>query len=98
MMRSLRPPFARMMGPLRTPVGPLSVACGLLLLLPGAAWACPVCFDTTAENRMAFMQTTVLLSLLPLGMVGGVGVWIRRRARALDLEGRSDLHGESGGP
>lgn len=60
----------------------------LLPLLPGAARACAVCFDTTAENRMAFMLTTVLLSLLPLGMVGGAGVWLRRRSRELDDEKR----------
>jgi hypothetical protein len=98
MMRSLRRPFASMLRPVRTPFSVILVAAGLLLLLPGAAWACPVCFDTTAENRMAFMQTTVLLSLLPLGMVGGVGVWIRKRARAMELEGRGDLDGESGSP
>jgi len=97
-MPSLRPPLAPMLQTLRPPFTVLLVAGGLLLLLPGAAWACPVCFDTTAENRMAFMQTTVLLSLLPLGMVGGVGVWIRKRARALELEGRSHRGGESGAP
>lgn len=51
-----------------------------LLLLPTEGWACPVCFDTSAENRTAFLQTTVVLSLLPLGMVGGVGLWLKRRA------------------
>lgn len=62
----------------------LVLALLLLPALPGAAQACAVCFDTTAENRMAFMLTTVLLSLLPLGMVGGAGVWIRRRSRQLE--------------
>ena len=54
------------------------------VLLPEAALACPVCFDSSDENRMAFLATTAFLSLLPLGMVAGAGLWIRQRARALD--------------
>jgi hypothetical protein len=55
----------------------------LLLLVPEAAHACPVCFDASDENRQAFLATTVFLSLLPLGMVGGVGLWMRRRVKQL---------------
>ena len=54
-----------------------------LLLVPEAAHACPVCFDASDENRQAFLATTVFLSLLPLGMVGGVGLWMRRRVKQL---------------
>lgn len=68
----------------------LLLAAFLLPALPGAASACAVCFDTTAENRMAFMVTTVILSLLPLGMVGGAGVWLRRRSRELDEQERGE--------
>ncbi len=53
----------------------------LLVLAPGEAWACPVCFDRDDEARIAFLATTGLLTLLPLGMVGGAVVWVRRRAR-----------------
>lgn len=63
------------------------VACGALLLLaafPDLAHACPVCFDARDENRQAFLATTAFLSLLPLGMVAGTGLWIRRRSRSLD--------------
>ena len=49
--------------------------------LPDAAHACPVCFDSSDENRQAFFATTVFLTLLPLGMVGGAGLWLRHRAR-----------------
>jgi hypothetical protein len=60
----------------------------LALLAPEAVAACPVCFDAREENRQAFLATTAFLSLLPLGMVAGTGLWIRRRTRALDeLEG-----------
>jgi len=56
----------------------------LLMVLPDVVFACPVCFDASDENRQAFLATTVFLSLLPLGMVAGVGLWIRRRSKELD--------------
>jgi hypothetical protein len=65
-----------------------------LAVLPEAAWACPVCFDARDENRQAFLATTAFMSLLPLGMVAGAGLWIRRRTREQDeLHGR-DPHDE----
>ena len=45
---------------------------------------CPVCFDVRDGPRVAFFATTVLLSLLPLAMLGGLVWWIRRRARAAE--------------
>lgn len=60
----------------------------LLAVLPDVAHACPVCFDARDENRQAFLATTVFLSLFPLGMVAGVGMWIRKRSAELsDDEG-----------
>ena len=53
----------------------------LLLALPSAAFACPACLDLTSENRIAFLQTAAALSLLPFGLVGGLGFWLRRRMR-----------------
>ena len=62
----------------------------LVAAMPEAAHACPVCFDRDDEARIAFLATTGLLTLLPLGMVVGTGVWLRRRARELrgGAEGR----------
>jgi hypothetical protein len=58
---------------------------GLVLMLStlsGSAAACPVCFSAKNEqNRIAFIATTVFLSLLPLALIGGGVVWLRRRAR-----------------
>ena len=66
----------------------LVLALLLLALLPDVAHACPVCFDARDENRQAFLATTVFLSLFPLGMVAGVGMWIRKRSAELsDDEG-----------
>jgi len=65
----------------------------LLVALPESALACPVCFDSSAENRMAFMQTAAALTLLPLGLMAGLGAWIRRRSRensAVDAEREQD--------
>ncbi|MEX2473222.1 MAG: hypothetical protein WEA34_13625 [Gemmatimonadota bacterium] len=62
----------------------VTAALVLLALFPDAAHACPVCFSATDENRQAFLATTVFLSLFPLGMVAGVGLWVRKRSRELD--------------
>ena len=60
---------------------------------PEAAHACPVCFDRDDEARLAFLATTGLLTLLPLGLVAGTGAWLRRRAREVrGDEGGGDGH------
>ena len=72
----------------------LIVALALIAVSPEAAHACPVCFDRDDEARIAFLATTGLLTLLPLGLVLGTGIWLRRRARGL-REGAE--RGEAGG-
>ncbi len=62
------------------------VALGLLATFPDVAHACPVCFDRDDEARIAFLATTGLLTLLPLGLVVGTGLWLRRRAREIAEE------------
>ena len=64
----------------------------LAAVFPEAAHACPVCFDRDDEARIAFLATTGLLTLLPLGLVVGTGVWLRRRAR----EARGEENGQRG--
>lgn len=59
------------------------LALALVAVFPDVAHACPVCFDPREENRVAFLATTAFLSLVPLGMVGGMGLWLRKRAREL---------------
>lgn len=66
------------------------VALGLLVTFPDVAHACPVCFDRDDEARIAFLATTGLLTLLPLGLVLGTGMWLRRRARELAEEEREE--------
>jgi len=57
-----------------------------LVAVPEDVSACAVCFDSSDENRAAFLATTAILSLVPLGMVGGLGAWLRKRSRELDRE------------
>jgi hypothetical protein len=54
----------------------------LLAAAPSLANACPVCFDPRDENRAAFLATTAFMSLLPLGMVAALGLWLRHRIRS----------------
>ena len=73
----------------------LALTAGALALVltaafPEALYACPVCFDRDDEARIAFLATTGLLTLLPLGLVLGTGAWLRKRARELDDEERDE--------
>jgi hypothetical protein len=69
---------------MRTPSRLRRAACmlpGLLFVLasPGLARACAVCGGGNPANRFAFFATTVVLSLLPLGMFVGGFLWLRSR-------------------
>jgi hypothetical protein len=48
------------------------------------AYACPSCASPLEENRQAFVDTTVFLTVVPLMMMGGFIWWLRRRIRAMD--------------
>lgn len=48
-----------------------------LTLGPAVASACPVCGQ---NDQRAFLVPTIMLSLLPLGLIGGGLFWWRRRA------------------
>lgn len=48
------------------------------------AYACPSCASPLEENRQAFVDTTILLTLAPLLMFGGFIWWIRRKIRERD--------------
>jgi len=67
-------------------LGLVVAALFLLIVVPDVAHACPVCFDPREENRLAFLATTVFMSLFPLSIVGGFGAWLRKRARTKEGE------------
>jgi len=55
-----------------------ALAGALLLLVPTGAHACAVCGGFADRNRQAFFNMTILLSLLPLGLIGGGVWWVRK--------------------
>jgi hypothetical protein len=72
-----------------TVAGKLSwlAAAVLVLALPGATEACPLCIAAQSENvQKAFAVASLFLSVLPLGMVGALVLWLRRRARQIATE------------
>jgi len=70
-----------------------ALAC--LVASPDAVHACAACFDASDENRQAFVATTAFLTLLPLGMVTGAGLWLRRLARRDGLDGAPETDSDS---
>jgi hypothetical protein len=48
------------------------------------ARACPSCASPLEENRQAFVDTTIFLTVVPLLMIGGFVWWIRRKTRQMD--------------
>lgn len=61
------------------PLAALVVAC-----TPAVAAACSVCMSGREdENQLAFRLTTALLTFLPLGLIGGIVLYLRSRVREL---------------
>lgn len=56
----------------------------LLLVAPSVAEACSKCLSGRSdETKLAYILTTVFLSLLPPLAIGAVVWWLVRRARAM---------------
>ncbi len=51
------------------------------LCVPELASACAVCGFGEDRSRVAYLVTTVFLSLLPLALFGGFLWWLRARAK-----------------
>ncbi|MCC7042358.1 MAG: hypothetical protein IT183_00710 [Acidobacteria bacterium] len=62
-----------------------------MLATPAVALACPVCGTAGPnDNGWAYFAMTIVLSGLPLGMIGGVVYWVHRRSSDADSAGPSD--------
>jgi len=59
---------------------------GALLFTASPALACPVCFSSQGESRLAFLMSTGFLTVLPLTMFVGIVWWLRKRVREMDAE------------
>ncbi|HXV36771.1 MAG TPA: hypothetical protein VEC18_06470 [Myxococcota bacterium] len=79
-----------------TRAGATAAASLAALLVPSLAAACAVCFTgRTDETRVAFLATTVLLTALPLAMIGSLVWWLRRRAQQLEQRATEASHDAS---
>jgi hypothetical protein len=63
--------------PFRRPI----LASALALAFPAHALACAVCAGGNPANRFAFFGSTIVLSLLPLGLFVGGFLWLRSKLR-----------------
>ncbi len=73
------------MARLRMPV----IVIALLSLAPHALMAAQQ--EQGFDSKLAFILTTAFMTLLPLGIAGGVFLWLRKRVREMRQEELEDL-------
>ena len=56
----------------------LTAASGAVLI-PGAAWACPACMVGDPKTAGTYLGMTLVMSALPMLLIGGLGYWLWRR-------------------
>jgi hypothetical protein len=57
-----------------------------VLLAPVAALACPVCGQGREGSGTALLVMSIILTLLPLGMIGGVAGFVYLRVKRAERE------------
>ncbi|MBZ5698931.1 MAG: hypothetical protein LAN18_10340 [Acidobacteriia bacterium] len=57
----------------------LLVAAAVFPLIPGTAWACPACMVGDPKTAGIYLGSTLVMSALPLFLVGGLAYWLWRR-------------------
>ncbi|MBI2828302.1 MAG: hypothetical protein HYX77_03380 [Acidobacteria bacterium] len=74
----------------------VAVATAILVLAPRAALACPVCGLVGVEdNATAYVNMSIMLMALPLGMILGVVIWLYRSVRRAEAGARIPSPGRS---
>ena len=58
----------------------LFLAIALTFLWPSIGFACAVCGRSDERNADAFLSSTIVMSLLPLMLLGGGILWIRKKS------------------
>ena len=70
-----------------TSVKTVLLGLALVALAPLDAGACPLCIAAQDKGvQIAYMTASAFMSVLPLALVGGLILWLRRRARQLAFE------------
>ncbi len=59
-------------------------ALAVVLGVPEIAHACTSCFSGNEANRIAYIVTFVILTVLPLACVGGVVYWYVKKVAAAE--------------
>ena len=55
------------------------ILAALAILIPAAGWACPACMVGDPKTASTYFGMTLVMSALPLVLIGGVGYWLWRR-------------------
>jgi hypothetical protein len=58
----------------------------VVAFLPAVASACAVCIGGNEANREAFIFTTILLTIIPLIVIGCSVRWIQKRCAERDAQ------------
>jgi len=64
----------------------------LSYFVPSSVQACAVCFSGNQETLNAYYGTAIVLSILPLAMVGGIVYWVYKKYKhvpAADIQEHS---------
>ncbi|RLB55560.1 MAG: hypothetical protein DRJ42_05910 [Deltaproteobacteria bacterium] len=65
---------------------------------PDVAHACPTCFSANDANRVAYIITFIIMTVLPLAFIGGVVYWLFSRHAALEAEAAALEADHANGP
>jgi hypothetical protein len=57
----------------------LPIATALFSVIPAAAHACSACILADPKTSGTYLKMTLMMSALPLGLLGGVGYWLWKR-------------------
>ena len=55
------------------------IPAGVAILIPAVSWACPACMVGDPKTASTYFGMTLVMSALPLLLIGGVGYWLWRR-------------------
>jgi hypothetical protein len=57
----------------------LIAAAAALVSSSAWAWACPACMVSNPKTAATYLGMTIVMSALPILLVGGIGYWLWRR-------------------